>query len=743
MKEGGERLAVVDAVGKMERKAVEVLPPEPKPKPEPEPSSSERTFPQTGKTVRGKFLRFFDRYGVDFCGYPITEQFKEDGVPTQYFQRIGLEEGKTGQTQLKLVGSEAWTSRRRIAELEAQIADLSQQPPPAGSPAQPPIEDIVDDLILDAVQRYPARSLTDIKQLVIHHTATSPTITPKRIADYQVRTLKKPGIVYHYVIAANGTIYQTNRLETACDHAYGRNNQSVGVCFVGNFTKAIPTNAQLKAGGRLCAWLLAHFRLSTSRVVGLREYVNTGSPGNQWLNGQRWKIKLLAEVEAVLEAAYESQSVLIASLREQIETLEVELRRLKEQRAVVRGSAKVPLQDIVNELTMIIFALQKQIDTLKRENDKLTFVHEERGKEQSELVASLQEQVSSLETDREELLTRLETGLMLRGDDQAELIASLRAQIKNLQAELKRLRELRPTAPPVPQPEPVNVKISRPPIQDMVDRLAKHETKTYRTRSVSKIRELVVHHSAVAPSAGPARIAQYHVKNLDWPGIGYHYVVSDDGIVYETNRLTTVSNQSAGMNTRSVGICFLGNFNKKSPPPAQIQSGAHLLAWLMQELDLDLDAVKGHREHMQTACPGHQWLGGERWKQMLRREITKVQAVAAQSSTAPAVAPETKPLHHYMLFGHNGDTASEKGWQFAQDYIAAFRPTVGFSSQDAAQAEYVTIVGDTSAISEKVEKWLVAHGSLVERITGENEAALQEKLASLVEKGTRFLSSTN
>ena len=83
-------LPVVHAVTNMERKPVEV-PPAPEPTPGPPTDGTERTFPQTGKVVRGTFLEFFERHGLDICGYPITNQIEEHGVPAQYFQRVGLD----------------------------------------------------------------------------------------------------------------------------------------------------------------------------------------------------------------------------------------------------------------------------------------------------------------------------------------------------------------------------------------------------------------------------------------------------------------------------------------------------------------------------------------------------------------------------------------------------------------------------------------------------------------------------
>jgi hypothetical protein len=276
--------------------------------------------------------------------------------------------------------------------------------------------------------------------------------------------------------------------------------------------------------------------------------------------------------------------------------------------------------------------------------------------------------------------------------------------------------------------------VSKPPIENLIDRLAKHATKRYGARSLDKITTLVVHHSAVPPSVGPQRIAEYHVDSLDWPGVGYHFLVSEDGILYQGNRLETVSYHAVQANPYGVGICFLGNFTKKVPPPAQLRAGAHLIAWLMQELDVKLDEVVGHKEVLATQCPGAQWLQDREWKQMLRQEIAQVQ----QEASEPMPVPEGKPIFHYMLFwSHDGEWA-EQDWINARNYIGAFHPAAGVSVQDAAHAEYVTIVGGPLGVTGQVEEWLLAGGSNVERIAGEDEADTKRLLDEMVAEGRRF-----
>lgn len=53
-----------------------------------------RYFPETGHTVRGPFLQFFDqRGGLEIFGYPITDEFRDPatGMLMQYFQRARME----------------------------------------------------------------------------------------------------------------------------------------------------------------------------------------------------------------------------------------------------------------------------------------------------------------------------------------------------------------------------------------------------------------------------------------------------------------------------------------------------------------------------------------------------------------------------------------------------------------------------------------------------------------------------
>ena len=156
------------------------------------------------------------------------------------------------------------------------------------------------------------------------------------------------------------------------------------------------------------------------------------------------------------------------------------------------------------------------------------------------------------------------------------------------------------------------------------------------------------------------------------------------------------------------------------------------------ELDLPIESIKGHKDLMGTACPGQQWLMGQKWKAMLYSQVRQVQQEKALP--APPKPDESKAIYHYLLFWASGEEWAVRDWHNAINYIGVFRPTVGFSAEDAAQAQYVTIVGGTSGVSEEVENELKAAGCQVERIVGKDDAEMKRMLDQMAQQGRRFFS---
>lgn len=159
----------------------------------------------------------------------------------------------------------------------------------------PEIIDITDELPKGKGE-YGTRSLGDIAQIVIHHVGVDADVSPETTAKYHVKPRPTapdgwPGIGYHFYVRKDGTVYQTNALETVSYHCGGTCNlHSVGICLEGSFMKAIPTPEQLEATRGLNTILVHELGLLTKQIRGHREVRQTACPGETWWT---WKARIL------------------------------------------------------------------------------------------------------------------------------------------------------------------------------------------------------------------------------------------------------------------------------------------------------------------------------------------------------------------------------------------------------------------------------------------------------------------
>ena len=190
--------------------------------------------------------------------------------------------------------------------------------------------------------------------------------------------------------------------------------------------------------------------------------------------------------------------------------------------------------------------------------------------------------------------------------------------------------------------EPLSVEVEvreqhvppKPDMEDITDRLPRHPEKQYETRSLDQIRYLIIHHSGVRAEIGPGRFAAHHVNDLDLPGIRYHFVIGDRGQIWQTQPLTTISEQAEAGDLPGVGICVCGGFwGDRQPTPVQMESLARLCNWLIHELGLASvqEIVRGRKDFARDTTdpsyvwnkrsPGDGWEGEEGWRNLLLQKM--------------------------------------------------------------------------------------------------------------------------
>jgi N-acetyl-anhydromuramyl-L-alanine amidase AmpD/regulator of replication initiation timing len=648
------------------------------------------------------------------------------------------------QAQVDDLQAQLATANADRARLQAQVEALLKANP--AKLARPAVTDISPQLPRrDGSPK--KRDTAQIKFIVINHTAVDPGVAAERIA--QAHQQRWGAILYQYLVTADGNILQTNGLDEVVDLNQQWIAQGVNIAVAGNFTAEAPSEAQIKATAALCAWLMQEYKITAGNVKGVSEFIVTQSPGTQWLKGKKWKETLLATIAEAQKAVGGSpgptptpgagETAALAALRAQVNQLQASLNQALAKITTLqaeRDKLQSQLQQQTGsdgELTKKVQALTKQVQTLT--DDKAALAQQTQALTAEK--ATLAQQAQTLTSDKTALtkqvqtLTASNTALTQQVGAATQEKQTLNKTISELQARIKQLEKASPT--PTPSGP---LTIQAPQITDVTDKLPKHATLKYDTRALSQITHIAIHHSAAPANVGPERIAAYHVGK-DWPGMGYHFYVQPDGAIFQTNRLETVSYQVYQQNDYSLGICTAGNFmGGLIPTPKQIEAIGHLIAWLTQKLGVKLENVKGHKEfpENQTACPGTDWLAGKKWKDMVLAQV--------KARLAGQALPTAKSIGHYMLFWQRADAWAQEDWGAAAAYFARFRPTAGFSPDDAKTAEYVTIVGGVAGVPYETEQMLTAAGCKVERLAGADFADTKRMLDDLAKAGKRFKTLT-
>ena len=161
------------------------------------------------------------------------------------------------------------------------------------------------------------------------------------------------------------------------------------------------------------------------------------------------------------------------------------------------------------------------------------------------------------------------------------------------------------------------------------------------------INEIIVHCADTPPSWGgnmtPEQqrdeIRRWHVEERGWSDIGYHYVITRNGVVVQGRPLDKIGAHVKGHNKGTIGICLVGgkggtahdkfreNFTKEQD---------FALRKLIDELKdrfVSINKVSGHNKYAAKACPCfnvQEWLTGGMSSQKSITQSTTMKASAAQ-----------------------------------------------------------------------------------------------------------------
>ncbi len=215
--------------------------------------------------------------------------------------------------------------------------------------------------------------------------------------------------------------------------------------------------------------------------------------------------------------------------------------------------------------------------------------------------------------------------------------ASLKQQIWRLERTIDELEDkVEQAQAPVPSATPTSsvasatnatppgtsTSVNKPPMQNISPQLKRNPAKQLLQRAMGQIKDIIIYNTGIPAQYGAERIAVYRVDKQGWPDIGYHFFITEQGQIEQTNDLTTVTPQAGQLNQSSVAVCFAGEFKQAAPSDAQLNAGAQLISWLLKQLNLPASAVSGLKDVVPNqSAPGLQWDNGAKWGNQLRARI--------------------------------------------------------------------------------------------------------------------------
>ncbi|MEQ8581911.1 MAG: N-acetylmuramoyl-L-alanine amidase [Marinoscillum sp.] len=146
------------------------------------------------------------------------------------------------------------------------------------------------------------------------------------------------------------------------------------------------------------------------------------------------------------------------------------------------------------------------------------------------------------------------------------------------------------------------------------------------SRSFTDVEHVIVHHAAGSnTNTNYTQVVRdiyiYHTEVNGWSDIGYNYLIAQNGALYAGRdpaggaQDNVLGAHFCGSNSRTMGVCLLGNYETASPTGATWSTLQELAAFKLQKENLDafgstghplgqIDHIAGHRDGCSTLCPG-------------------------------------------------------------------------------------------------------------------------------------------
>ena len=119
-------------------------------------------------------------------------------------------------------------------------------------------------------------------------------------------------------------------------------------------------------------------------------------------------------------------------------------------------------------------------------------------------------------------------------------------------------------------------------------------------------RKVVIHHTAGTKGGATIvkRIQRDHQNNRGWTDIGYHFLVSPDGTVFEGRPENVKAAHVAGANSYCLGISAIGHYSNYRCDDPCWNSIVRLTAYACKRYGISPENIIGHTDMANKDCPG-------------------------------------------------------------------------------------------------------------------------------------------
>lgn len=121
-----------------------------------------------------------------------------------------------------------------------------------------------------------------------------------------------------------------------------------------------------------------------------------------------------------------------------------------------------------------------------------------------------------------------------------------------------------------------------------------------------KINKIIIHCSATPCNQDyDIEDIRFWHRSRGFKDIGYHYVITTDGIIQSGRDIEEIGAHCKGHNHDSIGICYIGGLDtNRKPCDTRTPWQKVALSSLLRVLLLNCDAtIHGHNEFANKACP--------------------------------------------------------------------------------------------------------------------------------------------